>query len=98
MSEQIPNRIRLAISALPMAGLLGVVSILSPGVFINPSTDPEAFARSADSIALGNLIGVVALVFLLIGGWALSTVLERGAGGRLPVYGLFLTFSGVGLQ
>ncbi len=73
MSEQIPNRIRLAISALPIAGLLGVISILPPGVFINPSTDPEAFARSADSIALGNLIGIVALVFLLIGAWALYT-------------------------
>jgi len=62
-----PSRIRLAISALPIAGLLGVISILPPGVFINPSTNPQAFARLADSIALGNLIGIVALVFLLIG-------------------------------
>src|SRR6266704_2677398 len=90
MSEQIPNRIRLAISALPIAGLLGVILILPPGVFINPLTDPEAFARSTDSIALGNLIG--------IGAWALYTVLAGGSASRLPVYGLLLTFAGVGLQ
>ena len=98
MSEQDPNRIRLAISALPIAGLLGVISILPTGVFINPSTDPQAFARSAESIALGNLIGIVALVFLLIGAWALYTVLGRGSASRLPVYGLLLTLAGVGLQ
>src|SRR5712692_3340077 len=98
MSEQIPNRIRLAISGLPIAGLLGVISILPPGVFINPSTDPETFARSTDSIALGNLIGIIALVFLLIGAWALYSFLEKGSVSRSRVYGLLLTFAGVGLQ
>jgi len=98
MSEQIPNRIRRAISALPIAGLLGVISVLPAGVFINPSTDPEAFARSADSIGLGNLIGILALVFLLIGAWALYSILEKGSASRWRFYGLLLTFAGVGLQ
>jgi hypothetical protein len=98
MNEQIPNRIRLAILALPISGLLGVISIVPPGVFINPSTDPEAFARSADSIGLGNLIGIVSLVFLLIGAWALYSIVEKGSDSRSPIYGLLLTFAGVGLQ
>ena len=98
MSEQISGRIRLAILALPIAGLLGVVSILPSGVFVNPSTDPDAFARFADSIALGNLIGIVALVFLLIGAWALYSILEKGSASKSPEYGLLLTLAGVGLQ
>jgi hypothetical protein len=98
MNEEIPNRVRYAISALPISGLLGVISIVPSGVFINPSTDPEAFGRSADNIGLGNLIGIVSLVFLLIGAWALVSILEKRSSSRLPVYGLLLTLAGVGLQ
>ena len=65
MTERVPSHIRLTTLSLPISGLLGVISVLQSGVFINPSTDPEAFARSADTIALGNLLGIVSLVFLL---------------------------------
>jgi|SRR6267143_2731941 len=98
MSQGVPYRFRLAILGLPISGLLGVISILPAGVFINPSTDPYSFARSADSIGLGNLIGIVSLVFLLVGVWSLYSVLVNESKGRSPVYGLLLTFSGVGLQ
>src|SRR3989442_11718596 len=98
MSQGVPDRIRLAILGLLISGLFGMISTLPAGVFINPSTDPEAFARSADSIGLGNLLGIVSLVFLLVGVWALYSVLVNESTGRSPVYGLLLTFAGVVLQ
>ena len=98
MTERVPSHIRLTTLSLPISGLLGVISVLQSGVFINPSTDPEAFARSADTIALGNLLGIVSLVFLVIGVWGLYSILERGSTSRLSIYGLMLTFAGIGLQ
>src|SRR5207245_2847829 len=44
------NRVRLGILALPSSGVLGIVSVLPPGVFINPAPDPLGFAQASGRV------------------------------------------------
>src|SRR3989442_4779752 len=84
---------RLGVFALPCSGLLGTISVLLPGVFINPSVDPEGFAQASGSIGIGNMIGIVALVLWLVGIQALYAFLAgMSVGRRAPVA---FTFSSV---
>ena len=61
--------IRLGILALPTAGLLGLVGLLSRYSVPNPRVDPEAAARFASSghyfasQFAGNVVGLTLLIF-----------------------------------
>jgi hypothetical protein len=63
------NLIRLGILALPLAGLLSLVGLLSRYGTPNPRIDPEAAARTAASAGyfasqfLGNVVGLTMLIF-----------------------------------
>ena len=91
------NRVRLGILALPSSGAVGIVSVLPPGVFINPAADPAGFARASGMVGLGNMIGIVSLVLLLVGVQSLYSILTDGSAGRWAFAGMILTIVGVGL-
>src|SRR2546422_7458845 len=88
---------RLGVFALPCSGLLGTISVLLPGVFINPSVDPEGFAQASGSIGIGNMLGIVALVLWLVGIQALYAFLAGVSVGRGAFVALIFSFSGIGL-
>jgi len=91
------GRIRLGIFALPVSGLLATISTLLPGVFTNPAIDPQGFAQTAGTNALGNMIGIVSLVILLIGLQALYSFLANASSDKLAFTGWMATLVGVGL-
>src|SRR2546425_2375860 len=91
------NRVRLGILALPISGAIGIVSVLPPGVFIDPAVDPAGFAQASSTIGLGNMIGIVSLVLLLVGAQSLYSILVDGSAGRWAFAGMILTIVGVGL-
>src|SRR3989441_1525103 len=91
------NRVRVGILALPSSGVVGIVSVLPPGVFINPAMDPVGFARASGMVGLGNMIGIVSLVLLLVGVQSLYSILTDGSAGRWAFVGMILTIVGVGL-
>jgi len=91
------NRVRFGILALPISGLVGIVSVLPSGVFIDPSVDPQGFAQASGTNALGNMIGIASLVLLLVGVQSLYSILAYGSASRLAFAGMILTFIGVGL-
>ncbi|OLD54612.1 hypothetical protein AUI46_07865 [archaeon 13_1_40CM_2_52_13] len=82
--------------ALPCSGLLGTISILLPGVFIDPSVDPRGFAEASGSIGLGNMLGIVALVLWLVGIQALYSFLAGMSVGRWALVALIFSFAGIG--
>src|SRR2546425_12841588 len=89
--------IRLGMFALPCSGLLGTISILLPGVFIDPSVDPRGFAEASGSIGLGNMLGIVALVLWLVGIQALYSFLAGVSVGRGGLVSFIFSFLGVGV-
>ena len=89
--------VRLGMFALPCSGLLGTISILLPGVFIDPSVDPRGFAEASGSIGLGNMLGIVALVLWLVGIQALYSFLAGMSVGRWALVALIFSFAGIGL-
>ncbi len=91
------NRVRLGILALPTSGLVGIVSLLPPGVFINPAVDPAGFAQASGTVGLGNMIGIASLVLLLVGVQSLYSILVDGSASRWAFAGMILTIVGVGL-
>src|SRR2546430_14327343 len=84
--------VRLGMFALPCSGLLGTISILLPGVFIDPSVDPRGFAEAFGSIGLGDMLGIVALVLWLVGIQALYSFLAGMSAGRGAASVLVLPF------
>src|SRR3989442_7155708 len=88
---------RLGVFALPCSGLLGTISVLFPGVFINPSVDPEGFAQASGSIGIGNMIGIVALVLWLVGIQALYAFLAGVSFRRGGPVALTFSFLGMGV-
>jgi len=91
------SRIRLGILALPTAGALSTIASVVPGVFINPADDPEGFAKVSLWAGVGNMVGLVGAVFLLVGVWALYSFLAETSGDRWALFGLLLNFVGLGL-
>jgi len=91
------NKVRLGILALPTSGLVGIVSLLPAGVFINPAVDPVGFAQASGTIGLGNMIGIASLVLLLVGVQSLYTTLVDRSASRWAFAGMMLTIVGVGL-
>ncbi len=91
------GRIRLGILALPVSGILATISTLLPGVFTNPAVDPQGFAQTAGTNALGNMIGIVSLVILLIGLQVLYLFLADTSSDKLAFTGWMAALVGVGL-
>src|SRR5712664_1325015 len=89
--------VRLGMFGLPCSGLLGTISVLLPGVFIDPSVDPRGFAEASGSIGLGNMLGIVALVSWLVGIQALYSFLAAMSVDRWALVALILSFAGIGL-
>src|SRR5713101_6145643 len=87
--------VRLGMFALPCSGLLGTISVLLPGVFIDPSVDPRGFAEASGSIGLGNMLGIVALVLWLVGIQALYSFLAAMSVGRWALFALIFSFAGI---
>lgn len=90
------NWVRLGMFALPCSGLLGTISVLLPGVFINPSVDAEGFAQASGSIGLGNMLGIVALVLWLVGIEALYSFLAGISVSKWALVALILSFVRIG--
>src|SRR3989441_5742170 len=88
---------RLGVLALPCSALLGTISVLLPGVFINPSVDPEGFAQASGSIGIGNMLGIVALVLWLVGIQALYSFLTEISIRKWALVALTFSFVGIGL-
>ncbi len=89
--------VRLGMFGLPCSGLLGTISVLLPGVFIDPSVDPRGFAEASGSIGLGNMLGIVALVLWLVGIQALYSFLAAMSVGRWALVASIFSFAGIGL-
>src|SRR5207245_11535544 len=89
--------VRLVMFALPCSGLVGTISILLPGVFIDPSVEPRGFAQASGSIGLGNMLGIVALVLWLVGIQALYSFLAGMSVRRWALVALIFSFAGIGL-
>ncbi len=71
--------------------------MLLPGVFINPAVDPQGFAQASGTNSLGNMLGIVSLVLLLVGVQALYSLLVGTSADRWALAGMILTLVGVGL-
>lgn len=98
------RRVRLGALGLPLSGALSTVSALIPGVWINPATDPNGFAQASAGVGLGNMIGIISAVFLVVGVQSLFWALTRTSSDSWALIGwlstlvgmlLFLPFAGI---
>src|SRR2546422_11038775 len=83
------DRVRLGIWALPLSGLLSTIAALIPGIGIDPTVDPEGFARASSNIGLSNMDGIPSAGLLLIGMLALYLLLAMSPV-ELPAFAGFL--------
>ena len=91
------NRIRIGIITFPLFGLVALIGALTPGIGINPATDPVGFAQAADIVGLVNLVGVIALALQLYGFQALFLFLSNPPRDRSAFLGMTLSIVGIGL-
>jgi len=78
-----------------LSGLLSTVAALVPGVGIDPTVDPEGFARASSNIGLSNLLGIPSAALLLIGILALYLFLAGTPVDRPAFAGLLLIITGM---
>ena len=88
------DRVRLGIWALPLSGLLSTIAALIPGIGIDPTVDPEGFARASSNIGLSNVLGIPSAGLLLIGILALYLFLARTPVDRRAFAGFLLILVG----
>lgn len=91
------SRVRIGVVTFPFLGLVSLLGALTPGIGINPATDPAGFAQVADLVGLVNMIGIVALVLQLYGFQALYVFLSIPSKDRLVFLGMLFSILGVGL-
>jgi hypothetical protein len=90
--------IRLGILALPAAGLLGLVGLLSRYGVPNPRVDPEVAARFASSSYFfasqfaGNVVGMTLLIFGIL---ALTAFLSETRVRELALAAMILSIAGI---
>src|SRR2546427_897140 len=89
------DRIHWGIWALPLSGLLSTIAALIHGLGIDPSVDPEGFARESSNIGLGNMLGIPAAALLLIGILVVYLFLARTPADRPTFAGLLLILIGM---
>src|SRR5947209_3191074 len=88
------DRVRLGIWALPLSGLLSTIAALIPGIGIDPTVDPEGFARASSNIGLSNMLGIPSAALLLVGILALYLFLAGTPVDRPAFAGLLLILTG----
>src|SRR5690242_4558305 len=95
---------RVSVLSFPIAGLVAIIGSLTPGIGINPASDPSGFAQAAGPVGIVNLAGLIAFIFLLFGfqfldnflsdmsvkKWSHAGMILSTAGGAL-----FATFLGI---
>jgi hypothetical protein len=92
------NLVRLGILTLPLAGLLGLVGLLSRYNTPNPRVDPEAAARTASSMSyfvsqfVGNVVGLTLLIFGVL---ALTAYLANTRARGLALAAMVLSIAGI---
>jgi hypothetical protein len=92
------NLIRLGILALPLAGLLSLVGLLSRYGTPNPRSDPEAAARAAASAGyfvsqfIGNVVGLTLLIFGVL---ALTAYLANTRARKLALGAMIFSILGI---
>lgn len=92
------NLVRLGILALPLAGLLGLLGLLSRYNTPNPRIDPEAAARTAGSMSyfvsqfLGNVVGLTLLIFGIL---SLTVYLASTRARKLALAAMILSILGI---
>lgn len=91
------NRIRFGVVTFPLVGVVGLIGALTPGIEINPATDPAGFARAADIVGLVNLLGVIALALQLYGFQTLYMFLSGPSKERPAFLGMLFSVVGLGL-
>jgi hypothetical protein len=91
------NRIRWGIWALAISGVLFTVAALIPGVAVDPSTSPDAFARVSATVGFSNMLGIPAGAFLLVGVLTLYLFLAGTSVDRIAFAGLLLIIAGVSM-
>ena len=91
------NRIRLGVLTFPLSGLVALLGALTPGIGINPTTDPAGFAQASYFVGLVNLVGVVGLALQLYGLQALYLFLSTSSVDRWAFPAMVLSIVGLGL-
>ena len=91
------NRIRIGVLTFPLVGLVALIGALTPGIGINPTSDPAGFAQTANTVGLVNLAGLIALVLQLYGFQALYVFLSDPSRDRPAFLGMTLSVVGIGL-
>jgi hypothetical protein len=90
--------VRLGILALPLAGLLELVGLLSRYNAPNPRVDPEAAAKTASSMSyfvsqfVGNVLGLTLLIFGIL---ALTVYLANTRARGLALAAMILSIAGI---
>jgi hypothetical protein len=92
-------RVRFVLLALPLAGVLFITGILGRGPSLDPSVDPDAFARSSVAAwASGAWLAILmGMVLEIPGVLALYLVLANGQRERLAFWGAVLSMLGIAL-
>lgn len=92
------NLIRFGILTLPLAGVLGLIGLLSRYNTPNPRIDPEAAARAAGSMGffvsqfLGNVLGLTILIFGVL---ALTGYLANTRARKLALVAMIFSILGI---
>ena len=94
MNRANSNRIRLGVLAFPSFGFVALLGALTPGIGINPATDPAGFAKAANLVGLANVAGVFAFVLQLYGFQALHSFLAGTNVERPSFVGMILSIAG----
>ena len=97
MTSSSPSRVRIGVVTFPLVGLVSLLGALTPGIGINPATDPAGFAQAANLVGLVNMIGIVALALQLYGFQALYTFLSTPSEDRPAFLGMLFSLVGIGL-
>ncbi len=84
--------------ALPLSGLIGIVSIFLRGPFIDPSSNPLGFAQAAhSSYTIAGILGIVSTILTLIGFVGLYLYLANSSVERSAFWGMVFSLVGSGI-
>ena len=97
MNSALTTRTRIGMLTFPISGVVATLGAFTPGIGINPWTDPASFARVADVVGLANLAGIIALALQLYGFQALYALLTTTSGERHAFLGTVFSTLGVAL-
>lgn len=91
------TRIRIGVLTFPVFAVVALIGALTPGIGIDPATDPAGFAQTANIVGVVNLAGIVALAVQLYGFQALYAFLADASDNRWAFAGMVLSTLGAAL-